>query len=130
MTAREPGRCLAAISVCLALGLVATGCGCGKRQGKWGSVDQLRQTRLRYAVEERKATCYITAEVENTGELPVREVVVTATLSSKSGKRRWYNTATLRDVRPHEKRTFYMTVGTHGSFHRAELTFGEPGKRG
>jgi hypothetical protein len=125
-----PGRSLAAVCALLALGLVASGCGCGKRHGKWGSVDQLRQTRLRYAVEERKASCYIAAEVENTGDLPVREAVVTATLSSKSGKRRWYNTATLRDIRPHEKRSLYMTVGTHGSFHRVELTFSEPGKRG
>ena len=130
MAARETRRCVLVVGALVALGLVASGCGCGKRGGKYGGIDQLRQTRLRFAAEERKATCYVVAEVENAGKLPVREVKVTATLTSRSGRPRGLNHTFLRDIGPGEKRTLYMTVTTHGSFHRVELTFHEPDERG
>ncbi|MBM3500792.1 MAG: hypothetical protein FJX74_19200 [Armatimonadetes bacterium] len=113
----------------LALSLLAAGCGCGRRGGQYGGVDQLRQTRLSFAPETRKATCHVVAEVENTGTLPVREAMVTATLKSKGGTRRGSNNAFLKDVQPGEKRILYMTVTTHGSFHRVELSFHDPNQR-
>ncbi|MBM3472069.1 MAG: hypothetical protein FJX75_02195 [Armatimonadetes bacterium] len=127
--ARETTRYVLLVGALVALGFMAGGCGCGKRGGKSGGIAQLRQTRLRFAADERKATCYIVAEVENAGKLPVRQAKVTATLVSKSGRSRGLNYAFLRDMAPGEKRTLYMTVTTHGSFHRVELTFHGPKER-
>jgi hypothetical protein len=127
MTARDAKRCLAAACAVLLLGLALAGCGCGKRKAKSGAVSQLRQTRLRFAAEERKSACYIVAEVENAGPLAVREVQVTATLRTKTGKTRGLNHTFLRDLKPGEKRVLYMTVATHGAFHRVDLSFHEPG---
>jgi len=126
MSVRDMRRFLLAVCAALALGLLAAGCGCGRRSAKYGGVDQLRQTRLRSSVEEQKATCYVVAEVENVGKLPVREAMVTATLKSRGGTRRGSNNAFLKDLRPGEKRVVYMTVATHGSFHRVELSFHDP----
>jgi len=106
--------------VLVALSVVAAGCGCGKRGGESGGIGQLRQTRLRFAADERKATCYIVAEVENVGKLPVRKARVTATLTSRGGRSRGLNHAFVRDIGPGEKRTLYMTVTTHGAFHNVE----------
>lgn len=115
--------------VLVALCLLASGCGCGKRGGGSGAIGQLRQTRLRFVADERKATCYIVAEVKNAGRLPVREVKVTATLTSRDGRSRGLNHTFLRDIRPGERRVFYMTVTTHGSFHNVRLTFHDPDEK-
>ncbi len=123
-------RSAAAVCALLALALLATGCGCGKRGEKHGGADQLRQTRLRFAAEKRKATCYVVAEVENAGKLPVREAMVTATLKSRGGVARGSNNAFVKDMQPGEKRTLYIAVATHGSFHHVELSFHDPGERG
>jgi len=123
MRLRDARRLAAATGVLLTLSLLAAGCGCGKRGGKHGSVDQLRVTRLRYASEERKATCYVVAEIENVGQLPIRKAMVTATLKSKSGVSRGANNAFPEGLQPGEKRTLYMTVATHGAFHHVELSF-------
>jgi hypothetical protein len=123
MRACDARRWVAPVCVLLALGVLAAGCGCGKRGGKHASVDQLRVTRLRFATEKRKSTCYVVAEIENTGKLPGREAMVTATLKSKAGTPRGSNNAFPKDLKPGEKRVIYMTVETHGSFHHVDLSF-------
>jgi hypothetical protein len=128
MRACDARRWVAPVCALLALGVLAAGCGCGKRGGKHGRVDQLRETRLRFATEEHKSTCYVVAEIENAGRLPVREAMVTATLKSKGGTPRGSNNAFVKDVQPGEKRILYMNVATHGSFHHVELSFHEPGE--
>jgi hypothetical protein len=128
--ARETGRYLLVAGAVAALVLVAGGCGCGKRSGKSGGIDQLRRTRLRFAADERKATCYIVAEIENTGKLAVRKVKVTATLRTRNGTFRGENHCFPRNIAPGEKRTLYMTVTTHAGFQRVELTFHDPDERG
>jgi len=128
--ARETRGQALVVGVLVALSLLAAGCGCGKRGGESGGISQLRQTRLRFAADERKATCYIVAEVENAGTLPVRKVKVTATLTSRGGRSRGVNHTFLRDIGSGEKRTVYMAVTTHGSFHNVRLTFHDPDRRG
>jgi len=119
---RRRGFALACAAVVLSL---AGGCGCGNRRVPAAGPSRLRLTRLRFANDERKALCYVVAEVENAGQLPVREVKVTATLRSRGGQERGINYASLQDIQPAEKRVFYMTVTTHGRFHHVEVTFGE-----
>jgi hypothetical protein len=127
MTAREARSYVAVVlGALLALSVAAAGCGCGRRGGKAGGAGQLRQTRLRFASDEKKATCYVVAEVENTGRLAVRKARVTATLKSKGGTPRGSNNAFLKDLKPGERRTLYMTVATHGPFSRVELSFHDP----
>lgn len=124
---RAPRVEVAVLLACALVGCaVAAGSfGCGKERGKSGSVEQLRQTRLRFRPNERTATCDIVAEIENRGKLTVREVQVTATLKSKSGKSRGLNNQIVRNILPGEKRLIYMTVRAHGKFHRVELSFHE-----
>jgi len=113
------------VLVCLG----AVGCGCGKRAGRYGTVDQLRQGRLMFSPDGKGRTCYLKAEVENTGELRVRQVKVTATLRSATGKPRGINHCLLKDVGPGERRTFSMTISAHDSFQHVELSFSDPGNQ-
>jgi hypothetical protein len=126
---RKTGRYVLAASAVAALVLAAGGCGCGKRGSKSGGIAQLRQTRLRFAADEHKATCYIVAEIENAGTLPVRKVKVTATLRTRNGTFRGENYCFPTNLQPGEKRTLYMTVTTHASFQRVELTFHDPDEK-
>ena len=130
MSVPNAKRWIAAAAAAWLLAPLMAGCGCGKQEAKADGISQLRQTRLRFAKEERKALCYVVAEVENAGRLPVREVKVTATLKGKSGKPRGVNHTFLRNVQPGEKRLVYMTVTTHGDFYRVELSFHDPRERG
>ncbi len=109
------------------VGLLATpGCGCGKRGSKHGTADQLRQTRLMFSPSEKGRTCYLKAEVENTGRLRIPRVKVTATLRSATGKPRGINHCFLKDVKPGERRMFSLTVSAHDSFKHVELSFSDP----
>jgi len=101
------------------------GCGCRKDTGKYGTPAQLRQDTLRYSADARGEKCYIVAEIENAGELPVKEAWVAATLKSRRGNEAGVNYYPLKDVAPGEKRTISLTVSAHGSFSRVEMTFHE-----
>lgn len=122
---RRVGMELLGAAAVLALA-VAPGCGCGKRGPKHGTAEQLRQRRLMFSSNEKGRTCYIVAEVENTGELPVPRARATATLKSATGKIRGVNHHLLKDVKPGEIRTFSMTVSAHDSFQHVELSFADP----
>jgi hypothetical protein len=78
------------------------------------------------ASDERNRTCYLVAEVENTGRLPIRKAKVAATLMSAGGKPRGVNYHYLSDIQPGERRTFSMTIAAHGTFRDVELLFQEP----
>lgn len=123
--ARQVGMQLLGAALVLSL-FAAPGCGCGKRGSKYGTADQLRQRRLMFSSNEKGRTCYIVAEVENTGSLPIPRARVTATLTSAAGKRRGVNHHLLKDVKPGETRTFSMTVSAHDSFQHVELSFADP----
>lgn len=101
------------------------GCGCKKDTGKYGTPAQLRQNTLRYSADARSEKCYIVAEVENAGELPIKQVWVAATLKSRRGNPAGVNYYPLQKVDPGEKRTISLTVSAHGSFSRVEMTFHE-----
>jgi hypothetical protein len=106
------------------------GCGCGKQSEASGPIRQLRQTRLRFSTAEQEPVCYIVAEIQNTGTKAVREVEVTATLLSGSGKSRGLNRIFLHDIKPGEKQLFRMKVTTTGPFRRVELSFKDPRAKG
>lgn len=118
------GSLLAGMCVAAALQLAA--CGCDDGGARYGSPDQLRQTRLRFAPDGDGELCYIFAEVENTGELPVRAAKVTATLRSSRGKDLGINHHPLTNLEPGEKRAFSMKVTAHGKFSHVDLTFHDP----
>jgi len=130
MRASGLSRCVAWFCAVGLLSAAVAGCGCGKRTPKADSLGQLRVTRLRWAQEPRKAVCYVAAEIENTGKTSVREVRVTATLLSGGGKSRGTNNAFLKDIKPGERRTLYMSVTTTGAFRRVTLSFHDPQEKG
>jgi hypothetical protein len=128
MTAKGSGRltrCLLGVMVASAL-LTASGCGCGRRGSRYGTAEQLRQTRIMFSRDEKGRTCYIVAEVENTGKLPIPRAKVTATVKSGTGKPRGINNHVLQDMKPGERRTFSMTVSAHDSFQHVDLSFSDP----
>jgi hypothetical protein len=106
--------------------LATAGCGCGRRAEKRGTADQLAQKRLMFSSDEKGRTCYVKAEVENVGDLPINRAKITATLRSSSGKPRGVNHCFLRDVKPGERRTCSLTVAAHDSFQHVELSFTDP----
>jgi hypothetical protein len=110
----------------LAMALDLAGCGCRSPGARYGSPDQLRETRLRFTSDEDGESCYIVAEVENAGELPVKAARVAAILRSSRGKELGINYYPLENVAPGEKRVFSMKVTAHGRFSHVELAFHGP----
>lgn len=131
MRASRLWRCLSfrLLVGCLALVAACPGCGCGRRPPGPGAASQLRQVRLMMAPDSRNRTCYVVAEVENAGRLPIRRAKVTATLMSAGGKARGMNHYFIADLKPGERRTFSMTVEAHGSFRDVVLSFHEPDEK-
>ena len=112
----------------LAVALLVTCLGIpGCRGGEDGGiVEDLFIRRYRCNIDENHGVVRVVGEVENKGKQPVAEVEVRAIPRSPSGSRRGENMTVLRNIKPGERRTFSLTVTSHGRAASVQLELTKP----
>ncbi len=118
------GRNIGAILLAIVAGLVVAG-GCVGRGGA-GKASDVFVHRYRYNIDEEHNLVRVFGELENRGQYPVQAVVVKAIIRNRSYSKTGENIVVVKNIKPRERRTFSLTVTSHGGASTVECQVMEP----